>query len=72
MFRKSIVHKSIRTSDRSITRTIDVKGDNSVLVLTEDARTQYTIPKHIVDKFDRHELLFKSGEDGTKKVQRGP
>jgi hypothetical protein len=56
---KSIVHKPIQASDRSIARTVDVKDDDSVLVSNEDALTRYTIPKHIIDCFDRHEFLLK-------------
>jgi hypothetical protein len=67
---KSIVHKSIRAS--AIARTVDAKDDNSVLVSTEGASTRYTIPKHVVDGFDRHEFSFESGEAGTREVQRGP
>lgn len=44
MYRKSIVHKSIRTGYGLIARTVDTKDNDSVS--TADARTQYGIPKH--------------------------
>lgn len=72
MSRKSIVHRSIRVVDGSIARTVDGKDDNSVSVpvSTEDAGTQYMIPKHIVDGFNHHEFLFQSREAGTREVQK--
>ena len=68
MDRKSIVHKCIRAGYGSIARTVDTKDNDSVFVSTPD--TQYGIAKHIGDWVDRHEIVFESGEGGTREVQK--
>lgn len=69
MSTKSIIHR-FRIVDESIARTVDGKDGSSVSVSTDDAWTQYVIPKHIVGWFDDYEFLFGRREVGTKEVQK--
>jgi hypothetical protein len=53
---ESIIHKIVRSSEGNLIGNVDAVDENSVLVSTEGGRTNYKIPKNIVQGFDGHEV----------------
>ena len=54
---ESVVHKTVRTSEGNLIGNVDGVDENSVLS-TEGGRTNYKIPKHIVEGYDGHEVTL--------------
>jgi hypothetical protein len=53
---ESVVHKTVRSSEGNLIGNVDGVDENSIFVSTEGGRTNYKIPKHVVEGFDGHEV----------------
>lgn len=54
---ESVVHKTVRSSEGNLIGNVDGVDENSIFVSTEGAE-QITIPKHIVEGYDGHEVTL--------------
>ena len=55
-----IVHKNVRSKDRADVGNVDAVDEDSVVIITEGARSEYKIPKSEVEAFDGAEVFLKS------------
>jgi hypothetical protein len=55
-----IVHKNVRSKDRTDVGNVDAVNEDSIVIITEGARGEYKIPKSEVDEFDGAEVFLKS------------
>jgi hypothetical protein len=46
----------VRSSEGNLIGNADGVDENSIFVATEGGRTNYKIPKHVVEGFDGHEI----------------
>jgi hypothetical protein len=53
-----IESQTVRLSEGNLIGNVDVVDENSVFFSTEGGRTNYKIPKHIVDGYDGHEVTL--------------
>ena len=76
---ESVVHKTVRSSEGNLIGNVDGVDENSIFVSTEGGRTNYKIPKHIVEGYDGHEVTlnvqkaelerFKAAGEGFRGVK---
>jgi hypothetical protein len=53
------INKVVNTKEGALIGNVEATDENAVLVSTEGARTQYRIPKDIVEGFDGHAVSLK-------------
>ena len=54
---ESIVHKTVRSSEGNLIGNVDAV-EIFVFVSTEGGRTNYKLPKHVVEGYDGHEVTL--------------
>ena len=59
----SIIHKGVRTVDGIAMGNVSAVNDDSVIITSEGAREEYTIPKNEVDSYNGSEVVLKISID---------
>ncbi|HEY6404749.1 MAG TPA: hypothetical protein VIX38_01570 [Nitrososphaeraceae archaeon] len=55
---EATVHKTVRSSEGNLIGNVDAVDRYSVFVSTEGGRTNYKLPKHVVEGYDGHEVTL--------------
>ena len=66
---EAIVHKNVRSKDRADVGNVDAIEGDSIVISTEGARGEYSIPKTEVESFDGAEVRLKSTIAELKKYK---
>jgi hypothetical protein len=67
---ESVVHKTVRASEGNLMGNVDGVDENSVFVSTEGRRTNYKIPKHIVEGYEGHEVTLNVQKADLEQFKR--
>ena len=56
---EATINKVVTSKEGGLVGNVEATDENAVLVSTEGARTQYRIPKDVVEGFDGHAVSLK-------------
>jgi hypothetical protein len=56
---EATLHKIVTSKEGDLVGNVEATDESSVLVASEGARTQYRIPKDVVEGFDGHAVSLK-------------